>query len=55
MIERLITYFYNDFLDSLDESQDSDKHSALIFQLKMADRRADLACIVHAHIQNYKE
>jgi hypothetical protein len=55
MIDRLVTYFYNDFLDSLDESEESDRHSALIFQLKMADRRADLACIIHAHIQNYKE
>lgn len=55
MIDRLVNYFYNDFLDCLDESKDSDKHSALIFQLKMADRRTDLACIIHAHIQNYKE
>lgn len=50
MINRLVTYFYNDFLDALDESEESDKHSALIFQLKMADRRTDLACIIHAHI-----
>lgn len=55
MTQRLCTYFYNDFLDAIDESQESDKHSALIFQLKMADRRADLSCIIHAHIQNYKE
>lgn len=55
MIQRLCTYFYNDFLDAIDESLESNKHSALIFQLKMADRKVDLSCIVHAHIQNYKE
>jgi DNA polymerase II small subunit/DNA polymerase delta subunit B len=57
-IQRLREYLYNEFLDSLDEATERDKHSAIVFQLKMIDRRdhgGDGGSVLGTLVEAYKE